>query len=77
MPVQAIFLFPFIHRAAKALLQGREIDLSLGKGFGEQRPQRLDVARNGIGALGIGVASGQLFDLGHVCLIFKGLYVPP
>src|SRR5690606_24878314 len=54
-----------------------EIDFPLDKGFGEQRPQRLDIARDDIGALGIGVACGQLFDLGHVSLTFKGLYVPP
>jgi hypothetical protein len=52
VPVEAVFLLPFIHRAAEKLLQDVEVDLPLGDGFRKQSFQPFDVLRKNIGGLG-------------------------
>ncbi len=62
MPVEAVFLLAFFHRAAQQLLQHLEIHLAFAEGFREQGLERVQVAGDEVGGTGFGVVG---FDFLH------------
>ena len=65
VPVQPILFVALIDRCAEQSLQHVEVNFAFREGVREQRLQGFDVARDDIGALGVGIVQVELLDVWH------------